>query len=227
MADNNIKSKKVSAVVPAFNEDRTIAGVVKALKASEFIYEVIVVDDGSKDRTAKFAKAAGARVVKMPKNSGKGQAISAGVKEAKSPSLIFVDADLENLTPAHIEKLIKPVLEGKVDMNIGLLDRGAFLNRINAFFEAPFSGTRALKRAVWESIPAKVFPARWEPERILKYTARKNNFKTKVTVLYNIKHYLKEQKFGFWQGFWRRLSMIGRIVLTVFWLIWLKLKLKP
>ncbi len=224
MSENTLNSKKAAAIVPAFNEEKTIAGVIEALKGSEFIDQVVVVDDGSKDRTFEIAQKAGVKAIRMPKNNGKGLALSFGVKETRAPFLIFVDADLKGLNPSHIQQIILPVFEDRVDMNIGVLDRGEMINAINLFFEAPFSGTRALKREVWEMIPQKVFPSKWEPERILKYAAKKHLLRTGAVILKGIEHLPKERKLGLWQGLWRRLLMIGRIILTMLWLLWLRLK---
>ena len=66
---------KVAAVIPAYNEERTVASVVRAVREAPSISEVIVVDDGSTDRTAQVARQAGARVVHLETNVGKGGAM--------------------------------------------------------------------------------------------------------------------------------------------------------
>ena len=70
----------VTAVIPAFNEEKTIAEVVEG--ARKHVTEVLVIDDGSVDRTVDFAMKAGARVISIPRNTGKGHALSIGLTTA-------------------------------------------------------------------------------------------------------------------------------------------------
>ena len=99
----------VAAIVPAYNEEATVGGVVAALKSSPLLAEVIVVDDGSSDETAAVAQASGARVVRKP-NGGKGSAVLAGVAATDAPVIALFDADLEGLTSDHVERLLAPLL---------------------------------------------------------------------------------------------------------------------
>jgi putative flippase GtrA len=91
---------RLSVVVPAFNEADGIAGTLRALNeritttVDPAELEIIVVDDGSSDRTAEEAAAAGARVVRQSSNRGKGAAVRTGFIEANGRSVIFTDADL-------------------------------------------------------------------------------------------------------------------------------------
>jgi glycosyltransferase involved in cell wall biosynthesis len=80
--------------VPAYNAAETIARCVSSLRAlNPSALEIIVVDDGSTDETAKEAEAAGARVMRLPRNSGPGLARNAGAEIAKGEYLAFTDAD--------------------------------------------------------------------------------------------------------------------------------------
>src|SRR5688572_222375 len=89
----------VSAVIPAYNEADRIGATVGALIAALSTrfpdqFEVLVVDDGSRDDTASRAEKAGARVVRLPRNGGKGAALAAGFAEARGRTLLMLDADL-------------------------------------------------------------------------------------------------------------------------------------
>ncbi len=105
----------LSVVVPAFNEEAAIGSTVKALRVElqtidqragdQGGLEIVVVDDGSADRTAEVAAAAGARVLKQQHNQGKGAAIRRGVIEADGQFVIFTDADL-----AYPAAMIWPIL---------------------------------------------------------------------------------------------------------------------
>lgn len=82
-----------SVIVPAFDEEAAIAGLVAALRQSAPWLEIIVVDDGSTDRTGANAAAAGARVVRHPYNKGNGAAVKTGIREAAGEWILIVDGD--------------------------------------------------------------------------------------------------------------------------------------
>lgn len=207
-----------AAIVPAYNETSTIRGVVRVLIRSGLFEQVIVVDDGSDDSTAQASRQAGAQVLGLKKNHGKGWALYAGVKQTKAPILFFIDADLKGLRVSHLEQMLGPVLRGKVDMNIGFIERGKLWARAYQRLNAPLSGQRALKRELWEKIDFKRLPRRWEPESALNFIAKKYSYRIGVQKLSDIKHQAKEVKWGWWHGLYHRLRMIGRIALLLVWL---------
>lgn len=106
----------VSIVIPAYNESKTVENVINASKSLNYVDEVIVVDDGSLDNTAEVAERSGAIVIKHTANLGKGAALKTGLKYSKGDIVAFIDADLYNLTSSQIEKIIKPILDGKADI---------------------------------------------------------------------------------------------------------------
>jgi len=106
----------VSVVIPAFNEEEGIAAVVAAVLAGRPWREVLVVDDGSTDRTAERAAGAGARVVRHPYNKGNGAAVKTGVREARGAVVLLMDADGQH-DPADADRIVAPV--GVHDMVIG------------------------------------------------------------------------------------------------------------
>ena len=106
---------RVSIVMPAFNESNRITRVVREALKSRYSPEVLVVDDGSTDGTAEAARAAGAKVYRHNCNRGKGAAVRSGVKHSKGEVLLFLDADLENITAAKIDSLVKPVVSDEAD----------------------------------------------------------------------------------------------------------------
>jgi glycosyltransferase involved in cell wall biosynthesis len=106
----------VSVVIPAFNEEEGIADVVSRLKAAGPWSEVLVVDDGSSDRTAERAAAAGARVVRHPYNKGNGAAVKTGIREARSEVVLLMDADGQH-DPADAARVAGAI--GVHDMAIG------------------------------------------------------------------------------------------------------------
>ncbi len=112
-------SKKIIALIPAYNEGERIVNTIKSLKKTKYINEIIVIDDGSIDNTASKALATGVKVIKLNKNKGKGYAIMCGLKEIKSYGdiIVFIDADLEH-TALEADKLVLPLLYEDYDVTI-------------------------------------------------------------------------------------------------------------
>lgn len=142
----------VAAIVPAYNEEKTVGNVVCALREAEIFDAILVVDDGSIDATARVAAEAGARVLRLPANGGKGPAMRAGIMAAPEAEVVaFFDADLVGLTAVHARRLVEPVARGEAAMMVGLRDRGPFTVFSKIF---PYiSGERAMRRDVAEVVP--------------------------------------------------------------------------
>lgn len=115
---------KLIIIIPAFNEEKTIAQVIQEIPRNiEGINElqILVTDDGSTDNTAREAKNAGASVVSHIKNEGLGIAFSTGIREAlKQGADIVVNIDADGqFDPKDVPKLVKPILEKKAEMVVG------------------------------------------------------------------------------------------------------------
>ena len=114
---------RISVIIPALDEEEPIADVVRGCLATGLPDEVIVVDNGSTDRTAERARAAGARVVNAPR--GYGRACAAGVA-AVSPAceiVVFLDGDGSDC-PELMDQLVRPIADGEQDFVIGSRTRG-------------------------------------------------------------------------------------------------------
>ena len=111
----------VVAIVPAYNREDRIGATVAALGRVRSVDRLLVVDDGSTDRTAEVAREAGADVLVLSRNRGKGGAVAAGVEATPDAAIyLLIDADLED-TAAEAERLIDPVRSDEADMTIGVL----------------------------------------------------------------------------------------------------------
>ena len=115
---------KLSVIVPAYNEEATIIPIlelVNAQKLKTVDLEVLVVDDGSNDRSVELLEAHPAlysTLIKMPKNRGKGAAIKAGLEQASGDYILFQDSDLE-YDPTEYQLLVEPVLAYSADIVMG------------------------------------------------------------------------------------------------------------
>jgi glycosyltransferase involved in cell wall biosynthesis len=107
---------KVSAVIPAFFEEKTIGSVVE--RCLPFVDEIIVVNDGSTDDTAILAGRAGARVIEMEHNMGALIAIRRGLREASGEILVTLDADGQHY-PEDIPRILQPILDDEADLVMG------------------------------------------------------------------------------------------------------------
>ena len=114
----------VSVLVPAYNEEATILEILRKVKAVTYAgvkFEVLVIDDGSNDRTIELLEAnldLFSQLIKMPQNGGKGAAVKAGLAAATGDYIIFHDADLE-YDPADFAKMLYPVVEHQADVVMG------------------------------------------------------------------------------------------------------------
>lgn len=110
---------KTVAIIPAFNEEKTIGLVLSKVKGQ--VDQIIVVDDGSKDNTYQIAKDKGVLVYRHPVNRGLGGALGTGIKAAlcnNADIIVTIDADGQH-EPAEIQRLIKPIIAGESDVVIG------------------------------------------------------------------------------------------------------------
>ncbi|WP_346661821.1 glycosyltransferase [uncultured Methanobrevibacter sp.] len=110
------KYQKVSVIIPAYNEEDTVAKVVEVVRNVSFVDEIIVVNDGSSDKTEEEAINAGAIVINHETNKGKGEALYTGYKQAECDVIAFIDADIYNLTSKKVESMIMPILLGDAEI---------------------------------------------------------------------------------------------------------------
>ncbi len=114
----------VSVIIPALNEEEPIGDVVREILGTDLPSEIIVVDNGSTDRTAERARDAGARVISEPRR-GYGRACRAGVAavSADCEIIVFLDGDGSDC-PEFIDSVVKPVADDDYDFVIGSRTRG-------------------------------------------------------------------------------------------------------
>ena len=200
---------QATVLVPAFNEEETIAAVVNA--AREAGYPVVVADDGSIDRTAEVAAAAGASVVRLEQNQGKGGAYSAGLKLVETPYVILLDADLVGLRPEHLTTLLKPVTSNEAEMSVGVFRGGRLLSDFGNRITPQLSGQRALQADLLRSLP-DLQSSRYDVELKLTRWAKEKGWRVKYVPLKGLSQRLKEEKRGIIAGLIHRLKMYFQIL---------------
>ena len=132
---------KISAIVPVFNEEKTIKNVVKILLKNKLIDEIICINDSSTDSSLEILKSFKDSIilVDLKINKGKGNALACGVKKAKGDIVAFFDADIINLKHSHINNLLNPLINQSHQISIGILNEDspfASLTGERAFFKS-------------------------------------------------------------------------------------------
>ncbi|HHT37312.1 MAG: glycosyltransferase family 2 protein [Candidatus Wallacebacter cryptica] len=205
---------KVAAIVPAYNEERTVGTVVSALLSSPLIDEIIVVSDGSQDRTAEAARKAGAKVLELEENVGKGGAMLAGTKNTDADVFLFIDADLVGLNKKHIAGLLGPIIHQRAEMTVGVFDHGRLATDLAQKITPFLSGQRAVTRSFFLQIP-ELENSRYGVEMALSRYARHQHARVETVPLPDLSQVMKEEKRGLMRGFAQRLKMYWEILRAV------------
>jgi glucosyl-3-phosphoglycerate synthase len=164
---------KVIVIFPAKNEEGTIEKAISTAKQSYYKPEILVVDAYSTDKTTELASREGATVIEQPTQifPAKGLAMRAGLEESIRKSaadiILFLDADIKNLTSEWVDKLVKALIDDNCDMSRGFYTRHArdaavtkliarpmlhvFFPELS-HFEQPLSGEVCARSQVWENL---------------------------------------------------------------------------
>ncbi|MFP4017266.1 MAG: glycosyltransferase family 2 protein [Halanaerobiales bacterium] len=205
---------KVTALIPAYNEEKTIKTVINAIKEHNRINEVLVIDDGSSDKTASIANETGARVISLENNQGKGAALQCGIDEIQSDIILMLDGDLIGLKEKHINSLLDPVFNDECDMTVGVFNDGRGLTDLAQFFAPNLSGQRAVKTNIIKNIGCLKDSGYGVEIAINKYVKQIGSLK--YVDLSDLTHVMKEEKRGFAKGVADRAKMYWDILKVTF-----------
>ena len=141
--DPTMSASKLSVVVPCFNEERSLETIVERVLAADrcgLALEIVIVDDGSSDRSVEVMKSLAAKHPEIAPlehgiNRGKGAALRTGFKRATGDIVLVQDADLE-YDPADYPRLLKPILDGRADVVFGSRFRTGEETRVLYFWHS-------------------------------------------------------------------------------------------
>lgn len=201
----------VTAIVPAYNEEKTIGNVLNVLKEVSLVDEIIVVSDGSEDDTVNVAHSFDVQVIELSENRGKGGALKAGLDHLKADVVLFLDADLIGLTPVHVENLLRPVLADEADMSIGIFEKGRMATDLAQKVAPNLSGQRAVNYSFLETI-SDMDMSRFGVEVALNRYMESSGIRVKEVLLPDMSHVMKEEKLGLWKGMMARMKMYWEII---------------
>ena len=204
--------RKVSVVIAAYNEEPRIARVLSVLENHPLIDEVIVVNDGSVDKTSDIVKRFNVTLIENKINMGKTLSIKRGLEKSKNEVILFLDADLVGLTKQNINDLVNPVLDGQVEWTLSRRGNSYGLVKYPLLKVDWISGERAIKKYLLND------PLIWSKPEIgfsLETLMNKSFIDRGATFksisLPNLKIVYKIGKIGFFKGLYGELKMYRQI----------------
>ncbi|MEW6718773.1 MAG: glycosyltransferase family 2 protein [Chloroflexota bacterium] len=206
---------KLSVIIPVFNEVQTIEEIVRRVRGTQMVTEIILVDDGSTDGTRQKLESMdgqpGIQIATHPQNQGKGSAVRTALQLATGDLILIQDADLE-YDPRHYPDLLRPIEEGMADVVYGSRFLGAprrpilFWNMVankiltlvtNILFNTILSdmetGYKVFRREIIQNIPLHARRFEFEPEITAKLLKRKVRI-FEVPIAFNPRDYSEGKK---------------------------------
>ncbi|MDD5692864.1 MAG: glycosyltransferase family 2 protein [Patescibacteria group bacterium] len=202
--------QKVSVIIAAYNEEPRIAKVLSVVENHPLVDEVIVVNDGSKDKTSEVVKKYKVTLIENEKNLGKTLSVKRGIEKARNDIVLMLDADLVGLTSKSINALVIPVINGKVDWTLSL--RGNSFGYMKKMGIDWVSGERAIRKELLKD------PFIWSKPKVgfgLETLMNKSFIDRGATFqsiyLPNLRVVNKADKIGLVKGWYCEIKMVRQI----------------
>jgi len=200
-----------TAIIAAYNEEKTIGPIIDVLKEVPLVAHVVVVSDGSKDKTVDVARERRVEVIELVNNVGKGGALYRGLENIRSDVVLLIDADLVGLKVQHVFQLVEPVVQEEADVTIGVFEEGRFATDFAQKIAPLLSGQRAIRTNVLKNI-SEMEIARFGVEVAINRYIKREGIKVKVVKLPGLTHVMKEEKLGIVKGLKERVKMYWEIL---------------
>ena len=211
----------VSAIVAAYNEAKTIKPILTTLVNHPKVTEVVVIDDGSTDKTWPIIKS-----IVHPKlipilhstNLGKGAAIANGIKKAQGEILLFIDADLKKFHPVHIDLLLSPLSIDPNCMTIGLRESQRTLDKTFQTIWKLLGGERAIAKKQVTPLLPKIANSGYGVEIIINSQVIRRKHKIYTIPLPRLEHPLKGEKRGIYEmlrEYWRESNEVSKQIFDI------------
>ncbi len=189
---------KVSIVICAYNEETTIENVVRKCREFNPESEIIVVDDGSEDKTGQILvnieQELNIKNIRLPENRGKSNAMVTGVEKAENEIILFFDADVSGIKKEHFDQLLAPIFdkENPVDMVLGSPSETLIDYRVNPF--KSLTGERAIRKNELIPILENIRDIQFGVETYINLYFQAYGKKIKYTLLNGLTHPTKYDK---------------------------------
>lgn len=207
---------RIIALVPVYNEGKTIGDILKILTTHKRIDKVIVINDGSTDDILRVLKRFDINVINLKKNHGKGGAIRIAAKNLKADIILMFDADLIGLNYNHIDVLLDTLIKRKAAMVIGLRDKGNFLaDAIMPYFPLT-GGERAILAPVFMNMIKNPLIEGWGMEYVMNDYCKKKRLKMETIKLDGLNHIGGQAKKYGWRAFIKEVYDVGLVKLKLF-----------
>ncbi len=205
---------KISCIIPTYNEESRIKNVLSVISMHPLIDEVIVVDDGSKDKTKEIvASYKNVKLIVHTINQGKSRAIYDGCRAALGEFLFFLDADLVGLTEKSVTDLVGPVLSGNADVSISYRGNSPRLWKIVGFDY--ISGERVFRKSLIEQHLDQILTLpKFGLEVFLNSLIIKSKARVRIVLWPDVSSPFKHAKYGVWKGIKGDIGMMKDIFTT-------------